>query len=142
MTDRLRTAPLDTEHLVHIDDGHPEDMVVPRSVKELYEEGYPVEVVGRHITVNDKPDDDSSSYLVVEVETTSVKTEDADYAADKMTFFACSCWDFQARRAPLADENDGPLDAGRCKHSKRVAQRQKAAREQGQAALTEVQRGP
>ena len=79
-TDRLRTSPLDTEHF-------DEQTMLPERVRELMTSGYTVDVVDQHLVVNDKPDDDSSGYLVSEIET----TVEPDENADRITLFVCHC---------------------------------------------------
>lgn len=78
--DRLRTSPLDTEHFDSL-------TMLPDRVRELMEAGYTVDVIDRHLVVNDKPDDDSSGYIVTEIGTTV--SPDAD--AETITLFVCHC---------------------------------------------------
>lgn len=79
-TDRLRTSPLDTEHL-------DEQSMLSERVHEMIADGHTVAVVDRHLVVNDKPDDDSSGYVVVEIETTVEPAANTD----RVTLFVCHC---------------------------------------------------
>lgn len=118
-TDRLRTSPLDTEHL-------DETAMLPERVRELMVGGHTVTVVGRHLVVNDKPDDDSSGYLVVEIETT------VEPAANAETVTLMVCHRAHAHHRVFNwDRVGGPEGATPSddKHVERVLRSEKRARD-------------
>ena len=118
-TDRLRTSPLDTEHL-------DEQTMLPARVRELMASGHTVDVVDWHLVVNDKPDDDSSGYIVTEIETTV--SPDAD--AERITLFVCHCAHAH-HRVFNWERVDGPegADPSDDKHVERVLRSEKRARD-------------
>lgn len=117
--DRLRTAPLDTEHL-------DADAMLPTRVVELRAAGYPIQVEAIHPTVNDKPDAESSAYLVFEIRTLAKHPEDADAVEDEMILWACHCAHYHYRLAADLEERPTPADAlvSEDKHIRRVRRAQ------------------
>lgn len=103
-----------------------EERLLPERVVELQETGHPVDVVDRHLVVNDKPDDDSTGYLVAEIETTPVPDE----SATPITLFVCHCSHAHYRVFNWS-RVDGPAgaDPGDDKHVHRVLWSEKRERQ-------------
>lgn len=118
-------------------------IVQPEFVNWMLDAGYAVENLSQlNESVSLKPGDDNSAHLLFNVETMSKPTEDADAVEDQFSFLACSCPGFHYHRFPDLSEGEPITAVGECSHIEKWRKRRRDSRDDGQAALTEVQRGP